>query len=1035
MFHVLRSSAGAGKTHALVKHYLGLCLGSEEAAAYRHVLALTFTNKAAHEMKERAVRYLRSLATGAVPEGALQDVVQHLHEQAGLSGQPLMDRADRMLRHMLHHWSDVSISTIDAFTQRIVRPFARDLQLHHELRMTTDQDGYLHLAVERLIALAGEDPRVTEILGQACLQLLHDEQRWDPERPLAQLSRELLNERSIAPLERIAHLDSSDVGRISATLRAEQKRFREEIQAIGQEALSLLGDAGIGAEDLFQGKRGVHGTFSKLANFDDGPVALNSYARTTLETGRWAGGRITAGAQAALTSIQVRLEALLHQALARLEAGYRDHLLRGSVLRDLPATFALHELEHQLETLKAEDGVAFFSDLTRRVADIVAREPVPFIHERMGERYRHYLIDEFQDTSLLQWTCLLPLIDNALSSGGSALLVGDAKQAIYRWRNGEVRLFTELPRLFGRGDGPMDREREATLIRNYRPLPRLAHNRRSSTTIIAFNNALFGSLAAALPEELRKVYEAHDQLPGRERTGLVEVRLLNGEHTGTERWDEVLGFVDEALQAALEDGARPGDVAILVRTGTQGARVAQHLLSSGRSVISPDGLKVASDLRVGMVIDALRALFLCDAAAAMRALQARALVLKDGHAMVDPFAGRTTAPDALGELRGMVEPLPLVSLLDPLPDLLLYLHDKLLPASDPMAPFLSLLDEAYVRSMTHATDIPAFLEHWERTGAARSTAPPEDGNAVHVMTIHKAKGLEFPVVIVPDVSMRSRGNRSERIWVDPGEAAPEMEAALVAFGSALLKAGVPEIAVEEDLRHLDDLNLLYVAFTRPSERLHAFVRSDANDPVAAGLREWMAARGDGTIYRSGERNKLRTSAPIAPSDPLNRPRPLDDRPPLVLRTAPDRTEGPAIERGKKLHAVLARVTHVGQLEEALRAAEQAGDITDSDRQALLPELSTKLADPRLSPWYGAHLNIRNEATIIDEEGKAWRPDRVVFGTTSVRVLDLKTGVPRPEHHDQVMHYLKLLKGMGHQQVEGTLYYITLDELVPVAIWN
>lgn len=1035
MFHVLRSSAGAGKTHALVKHYLGLCLGSDDPAAYRQVLALTFTNKAAQEMKERVVRYLRSLATAAEPDGALQDVQVHLRDLAGLSGQSLIDRADRMLRHMLHHWSDVSIGTIDAFTQRIVRPFARDLRLHHELRMTTDQDGYLQQAVERLIALAGEEPRVTDILGQACLQLLHDEQRWDPERPLAQLSRELLNERSIAPLQRIAHMDSTDVGRISAVLRAEQERFRVSIRVIGREALSLLGDAGIAAEDLHQGRRGVHGAFSKLANFDGEPVEFNTYVRNTLDTGRWAGGRITPAVQAALNTIQDRLEALLRQAMAELEAGYRDHLLRGSVLRDLPATFALHELERQLETLKQEDGVAFFSDLTRRVADIVAREPVPFIHERMGERYHHYLIDEFQDTSLLQWTCLLPLIDNALSSGGSALLVGDAKQAIYRWRNGEVRLFTELPRLFGRSEDPIDHEREATLLRYYRSLPPLAHNRRSAANIIAFNNALFGALAGTLPEELRNVYEAHEQLPGRERPGLVEVRMLAGEHHGTERWEELLRCVDEALQAALDDGARPGDVAILVRTGAQGARVAQHLLSKGRSVISPDGLKVATDPQVSMVIDALRALFLCDTAAAMRALQARTLTEHEGDAHVDPLAGRTTAPDALGELRSMVEPLLPASFLDPLPELLLHLHERLLPDLEPKAPFLALLDEAHEWSGTHTLDIPAFLKHWERNGAARSTTPPEDGHAVHVMTIHKAKGLEFPVVIVPDASMRSRGARNERIWVDPGKAVPDMEAALVAYGSALLKAGVPELKVEEELRHLDDLNLLYVAFTRPIDRLHAFVHSDANDPVAAGLRAWLAAHGDGTAYRNGERDRMTGPAPPATAEVLARPRTIDNRPALELRTAPDRSEGPAIERGRKLHAVLARVTHAAQLEEALSAAQQAGEITERDRHALLPELNAKLSDPRLLPWYGGTMNVRNEATIVDAEGKAWRPDRVVFDTGSVRVLDLKTGGPRPEHRDQVMHYLELLKGMGHQHVEGALYYITLDELVPVRPWN
>lgn len=1031
MFQVLRSSAGAGKTHALVKHYLGLCMRSEDPGAYRQVLALTFTNKAAQEMRDRAVRYLRNLATQGAPDAAMQDVLHHLETLTALRGEALALRADRLLRHMLHHWSEVAISTIDAFTQRVVRPFARELQLDHELRMSTDQEGYLQQAVERLIALAGEDPRVTDILGQACLQLLHDEQRWDPERPLVQLSRELQNERSIKPLQRIAALDIADVRRISQQLRDQQQAFRAQVRSLGQEALTTLQNAGITAADLHQTTRGIHGFFVKLAAFDTAAVELNSYARATVETGKWAGPRISAAANDALEAAVPRLEQCVQQALDLLERGYRDHLLRAAILRDLPATFALHELERQLEAAKQEDGIAFFSDLTRRVAEIVANEPVPFIHERMGERYLHFLIDEFQDTSLLQWTCLLPLVDNALANGGSALLVGDAKQAIYRWRNGEVRLFTELPKLFGRTADPLDEEREETLIRHYAPLPALAHNRRSSPIIIGFNNELFGVLAATLPQSLRVVYQAHEQLPGKERPGLVEVRVLDGTKRGEERWDEVLLSVDESLQQALADGARPGDVAVLVRTGAQGARIAQHLIEQGISVLSPDGLKVAVDRRVALVLDALRAIFLHDPAAAMRALYAQALVLHQDTGTVDPFLQRGAPFDALDELHRTLDPLPLNEQLDTLPEVLRYVHHRLLPGAPPQAPFLALLDEAHGWSLDNAPDVPAFLRHWDRNGAARSTAPPDDGNAVHVMTIHKAKGLEFPVVIVPEVTMRTGGPNTERIWVTPGSALPELDAALVAYGSALRDAGVPELQQEEELRQLDDLNLLYVAFTRPVDRLYAFVRGNATDAVGRGLLEWMEQQNAGSHLLRGERAPLKGHQHQPAQATLKEVRGPGASVPVQLRVDKDVRLSPAVERGRKLHAVLARVTHAEQLKDALEKALHAGEIDTTDRDVLFEELAAKLSAPQLAPWYAATGTVITEANLVDEQGKAWRPDRVVIGPDAVRVLDLKTGDPREEHHHQVEHYLQLLRAMGHHHVEGALYYLTQDELVPV----
>lgn len=1031
MFHVLRSSAGAGKTHALVKHYVGLCLRSPDPAAYRQVLALTFTNKAAQEMRDRTVRYLRDLARQVEHDAALADVQQHLKAVTGMDEDAIALRADRLLRHMLHHWSEVAISTIDAFTQRVVLPFAGDLRFEHDLRMSTDQEGYLKLAVERLIALAGGDPRVTDILGQACLQLLDDEQRWDPETPLLQLSRQLQNERSIAPLQGIAAIDVAEVRRIGNTLRDQQRTYRTQVRELGARALRTLQEAGISPEQLFQTKRGIYGLFMKLACFQDEPLEVNSHARTTLKNGRWAGPNATAAEQATIEVLKPALEALAHEALDLLRNGMRDHLLRGAILRDLPATFALHELEQQLEAVKQEDGIAFFSDLTRRVAEIVATEPVSFIHERMGERYRHFLIDEFQDTSMLQWTCLLPLIDNALASGGSTLLVGDAKQAIYRWRNGEVRLFTTLPRLFGRGDDPLEAEREDTLVRNHAPLPPLAHNRRSSPVIIAFNNLLFGSLAQDLPETLKPVYNAQEQLPGKVRPGLVDLRVVEDDEEGGDRWATVLRYVDDALQQALQDNARPGDVAVLVRTSAQGARIAEHLLAQGLAVLSPDGLKVAVDRRVAMVIDALRALFLGDMAAAVRTLAAQALIVNGTHGDTDPFADRNTAPSALNELRATLLPLPLNDSLAPLGTLLLHVHQRLLPDHVHTAPFLALMDEAHSWSDGHAADVPAFIRHWDRNGAARSTAPPNDGGAVHVMTIHKAKGLEFPVVIVPDASMRSSGRNTEHIWVAPGTATPSLDAALIAYNKKLLDAGVPELIVEHELRHLDDLNLLYVAFTRPVERLHAFVRRSANDPVGKGLLGWIGLQGAPDGYRSGEHAPLQSRNSRTSSGSTLPPRRPLSAAAVQVRTRNDQARSAAVERGRKLHAVLAHVAHTEQLPQALDRCVRQGEIDEADRTHLQTELTTMLASEKLAPWYGTHTNARNEATIVDTEGKAWRPDRVVFDHQAVRVLDLKTGEPRDEHRQQVQHYLHLLRQMGHDNVSGAIYYVLNDEIISV----
>ncbi len=1035
MFQVLHSSAGAGKTHALVKHYLTLCLTTSDPGSYRQILALTFTNKAASEMKERVVGYLRKIARGQVKEGAIADVVDHLEQRTGLGTEALSHRADVLLRHMLHHWSEVAISTIDAFTRRVVQPFSRDLQLDHDLRMTTEQDHYLSAAVDRLVAEAGVDPKVTTILTEACLQLLHQEQRWDPELPLRALSGELLKENSIGPLSRIATLDATAIQAIGQRLRQQEREFREQARALGQEALQLLSDAGITAEEMSYGDKGIHSTFNKLANFGTKWVSPGTNARKPLATGKWHSGKADASTVAALNALAPRLQQLFEQAEELMQNGYGPFLIRQAVMRDLPATYALHALEQHLAQLKKEDGVAFFSDLTRKVAEVVASEPVPFIHERLGERYQHYLIDEFQDTSLLQWTCLLPLIDNALSSGGSALLVGDAKQAIYRWRNGEVRLFVELPKLFGNTGTALERERELTLQRSYRGIDPLRYNRRSSPVIIAFNNTLFGALAAGLPEQLQAVYSSHAQHHVGTGPGLVRIEVITDSAPGEDRWAPLLNSLVLAIDQSLADGCSPGDIAVLVRSGSMGARVARHLLSLGHSVVSPDGLRLAGDPLVELLIDVLRAVHLGDAAAAARVMQYRArLSCTLDQDEVDPFAQAASLPDPHAELMAELARLELVSVRTTIPDLLLrlchWLHVR--PAEE--AAIVALLDEAHSWGRLNGPRVGEFIAHWDTSGNRRSVSPPEDGHAIQVMTIHKAKGLEFPVVIVADATMHSRGSRTESLWVDPRPAVPDLQAALIRESKALVESGVPELVEEQDLRQLDDLNLLYVAFTRPAQRLYAFLYEDATDHVSKGLLQFIVEHGKDGILVQGERSTLIThqtgnGAQVlrdvsTPSGPIA----LEMRFERPSGWTPEGELDRAMQLGRTFHAVLAHIRTSDDVDTALDRAGKEGDLVPEDRDAVRTALLNMVREAALAPWFSSSAEVRTESTIIDAAGRAWRPDRVVIEKGVVRILDLKTGVPKAEHHDQVAGYMALLGQMGHPNVEGALFYLTTSRL-------
>ncbi|MBK7384355.1 MAG: UvrD-helicase domain-containing protein [Flavobacteriales bacterium] len=1034
MFTVLRSSAGAGKTHALVKNYLRLCLATDNATAYRHVLALTFTNKAASEMKERVVRYMEQLAAGDHASAPIQDVLSDLQRTAHLDQASTSDRAKKVLHHMLHHWDEVAISTIDAFTRRVVRPFSRDLQLDQDLRMTTEHEWYRESAVKAVIAEAGINAPLTELLTAACEQLLDDEARWDPALPLSELGKELDKESSIAPLAALHGMDAETVMALTEGLRKETGAYERAAQSLGKRIVEGIQAAGITPEELAGGKNGYHSFFRKLAAFGDEWLEPSATARKAFDNDKLGSGKIKGAAVAALEELGPHLHAWFAEANELLALGQRDHFVRAAVLRELPSAFALIELDRSLRMLKEADGVAFFSDLTRLVAQVVRDEPAPFIFERLGERYRHFLLDEFQDTSLLQWHTLLPLIHNALSSGGSALLVGDAKQAIYRWRNGEVRLFTTLPGLFPPARTPVEREYEQALRSNDHPIEPLAINHRSASTIIEFNNGVFGALAATLPESLRPVYTAHEQIVRRSEPGRVRMERPSDSEPTEERAATMDEFVLRSVRDAEDDGFAPGDIAVLVRTAAIGQTISRVLTEAGYSVTSPDGLRLEGDDLAECLIDLLRVVHTSDPAAATRVVQYRVRIRASASdEQVDPFGTATKGFDPVAVVRTLLADHGSLTLRTTINELIGRLAQAIDASPDPH--LLTLMDEAHAFGIAHGQDIGAFLEHWDRSGKRRNTAAPVNAQSIQVMTVHKAKGLEFPVVIIPSTRMAAGGTQRERLWIQPGTAVPELEHALVAKSAILRDAALPEIREEDDLRKLDELDLLYVAFTRAVQQLHVFLPNSKPDELTKGLQKYMEDHGHPDVLDTGERTGPWTARTADPTGSITIA--MGTPPGLAIRFEATEHWDPADpdpyrRYGNAVHAILSRVDHPEDLERAISTTILEGLIPETDAMVLRDRLDPLLRSEELIPWFGSGVKVRTESAIIDASGRTHRPDRVVFDGDTVRVLDIKTGASDERHQDQVRRYMRLLGDLGYAHVEGALLYITDGTLIPVA---
>jgi ATP-dependent helicase/nuclease subunit A len=328
-----------------------------------------------------------------------------------------------MLTHMLHHWSQVAISTIDAFTRRVVMPFSRDLQLDHELRMTTEEEYYRAKAVDLLLEEAGGEPALTEVLVATCEQLLEDERSWRPDKPLLDLSVQLTKENALEHLAALREMDSAQFLELYKSLRKRNVDFRDRMRKLGSETCDALDRAGLTEQDLASGSKGFISYFRKLRDFE-GWFELGKNVTKALESGKWHSGSAEPSAISAIENLVPLFRTTIETVEALRDTEMRNYEITEAITHDLLATASLNSIDQRLEELKREEGVSFFSDLTRKVMEIVQKEPAPFLYERLGEKYQHFLIDEFQDTSLMQWHALLPLVENAISTGGSVLLVG-----------------------------------------------------------------------------------------------------------------------------------------------------------------------------------------------------------------------------------------------------------------------------------------------------------------------------------------------------------------------------------------------------------------------------------------------------------------------------------------------------------------------------------------------------------------------------------------------------------------------------------
>lgn len=895
MFKVYSSSAGSGKTYTLTKEYLKLALQSESATYFRSILAVTFTNAAANEMKDRILSMLRIFSA---PEGQdhpmLKDILMEVYpgietnlELYQEAKALFSERAKNVFQILLHRYSDFSVMTIDKFTQRLVSSFTDELGIPFGFDTQVDAD-QLANAVDRMLARIGQEgeEELTQVVETYYRESAESGKSWGslPDK-IREAAYDLLNESSHLAMQKVKDLEIDDWVGISRQIKLYLKNADKRIVELADEAMQVIDGNNLVEKDFTQGVRGIYGYFQKRAAGEDCWKEANTYVLRAVEDGQWYSAKTPKLIQNTIDGISeelIRYQRLIQEVV---DVEGPKKILLGLIDKHLYNLSLLGEIQKEFDVLLRRNNQVHISEFNRKVLEIVAKEPVPFIFERLGDKYKHILVDEFQDTSKLQFANLLPLIDNALGFGYFNLIVGDAKQSIYRFRGGDMDLILHLSKdQVGEiahllGDNIFTEERLYG-VGSYLQVAHLQTNRRSFREVTEFNNSFFSSVATTLSNEMvsavfdenfkQKVTDdvktnGHVQIEflTQEKEGNVE--SSEEEETGSIMVVRTLELVDELLGK----GYQWRDIAILCRKKKEAVAIASALKERGNPLISDDSLLLTYAQTVSLLVSFMQALQTPDnALVRYQAAHLFHRVVQGGN----PTAAQQEAISAMCAEKDLATFLSYFENMDitlsafRLRQLGVYeLCEKLITSFDlynglKEAPYLfRFLDAVLEFSTRRSNHLADFLDYWETAKDKISITVPGNTDALRITTIHKSKGLEYPVVIVPNADWSFVPNPvRDRIWVDldaiqakeltiersieeVGVVHRRLTSSVVSMVKAMESTELAIDYEEEKTRTLlENLNLLYVAFTRPIQRLYILAKNTEHwDRTTNSVNRWL----------------------------------------------------------------------------------------------------------------------------------------------------------------------------------------------------
>ena len=1044
-FSIYDASAGSGKTYALVKEYLKIILVAPKNDAYRHILAITFTNKAVHEMKSRIVGSLSEFAKDE-PSSKAQDLMQDLATDTELSIIQIKTKSQQIIKHIIHNYAAFDISTIDKFTHKVIRAFAHDLNLPMTFEVTLDTENLLVEAVDAIIAQAGEDETLTKLLIDFTMEKTDDDKSWDISREILETGRLVLNENNRNEITHFQDKSIAEFVEIKMKLSEACTILEKESIVFAEEALSLIDKNGIDTKSFSAGHFPKHllsiqeGKFNPknktYHEFDDIKINKTAKDRAIIET----------------------IIPDLLQLLDKVYKTFEKINFYKAFLKNITPLSLLNTVSNELAKIQGEQNVLSISEFNAIIHREIQNQPAPFIYERLGERYRHFFIDEFQDTSEMQWQNLIPLIDNALSGQddfgvkGTLMIVGDPKQSIYRWRGGKAEQFIELSKDQNPFNNPDKR------------LEHLNKNYRSYSQIIKFNNDFFKLLSNEFEHpDYKDLYENHSHQKTNDKTGgyvnisfIPKVETAEGDEEALDKTDLYVLATLNTIQKSVQQGFQYKDIVILTRKRSQGIAIANYLTEQGIPLLSSETLMIQNATEVRLIIHLLKYLKnSSDLESKANFLQYLAQNSQDKLPIHD-FIAQGMALFQETDFENWLMSFDVSLSFQNIRKKSLYEAVETIIAKFLSPPETSVLSKgvgnAYVqyfldivleRDIRNQAGISDFLSFWDKNAEKFSIPSPEGTNAVRIMTIHKSKGLEFPVVIFPFAEEDYNRKPKDKLWLNAEEQDFGLPKVLIDNSSAVEGFGEEAAEVynqkkQEEL--LDNINVLYVALTRAEEQLYMISNMNLSSKgevpknnMCSFFINYLENNGgfdkNKLEYEFGNATKLSvakqhvdTSKTIPLVSEILNPKNIKIAQREALMWGTHQQE--AIEYGNVIHEILSFVKTKNDVDLAITKSIENGLITYAQKETVFNTINEIVNHSELEICFADGNEVLNEQTIIQKEGKTIKPDRMVLTKNKeVLLLDYKTGNHNVKYQQQLENYQTAIESMGYKVVKKALIYI------------